>query len=83
MLLSASAALFFVKRGIKRVKVLRVETVSNKSQRLAEALIVNDLALAKKFDGVADVGVVDHSDKVVVGDARFLLCCNYVLTTKS
>ena len=44
---------------------------------------MDELALTEEFEGLADVGVVDHSDKVVVGDACFLLCCNYVLTTKS
>ena len=33
---------------------------------------VVDLALAEEFDGVADVGIVDEAQDIVVGDARLL-----------
>ena len=44
---------------------------------------MDELALTEEFEGLTDVGVVDHSDKVVVGDACFLLWYYHVLTTKS
>ena len=40
--------------------------------RIAEALEVIDLALAEVFDGVADVGIVDEAQDIVVGDACLL-----------
>lgn len=72
-----------VKARICGVKVLRVHAVLSQTEGVAKALVMDELAFAEEFEGLADVGVVDHSDKVVVGDACFLLCCNYVLTTKS
>ena len=40
--------------------------------RFAEALEVVDLALAEEFDGVADVGVIDEAQDIVIGHARLL-----------
>ena len=37
---------------------------------------MHKLALAEEFEGLADVGVVDEAEQVIVGDARLLLCCN-------
>ena len=42
---------------------------------------MHDLALAEEFEGLADVGVVDHADQVVVGHARLLLRCNRLWAT--
>ena len=72
-----------VKRGVKGVDILAVEFVHRKAQRIAEALVVNDLALAQELDGIADVGVVDHTKDVVVGHARLLLWCNHIRTNFS
>ena len=38
-----------------------------------EALIVDDLALAEEFKGIADVGIVDQAKEVIIGHARLLL----------
>ena len=37
---------------------------------------MHQLALAEELEGLADVGVVYHSEQIVVGHAGFLLCCN-------
>ena len=42
--------------------------------RFAEALEMVDFALAEVFDGVADVGIVDEAQDIIVGHARLLLC---------
>ena len=34
---------------------------------------MDDLALAEIFEGLADVGVVDKADKIIVGNSRLLL----------
>ena len=53
------------------------------AERVAEALIVHNLALAQEFDRVADVGIVDKTQDVVVGRTRLLLCYYHVFATKS
>ena len=53
------------------------------TERVAEALVVDDLTLTKEFQGIADVGIVDKAQKVVVSDARLLFCCDCVNTTFS
>ena len=50
---------------------------------VGEALIVNDLALAQIFDGIANVGIVGQTQDIVVGDACLLLCYYHVFATKS
>ena len=72
-----------VKRRVIGVVVLRVYLVLHDTQGVAEALEVVDLALAEVFDGVADVGVVDEAQDIVVGDARLLFWCNHIRTNFS
>ena len=72
-----------VERGIISVKVLVIEVILNDAQRIAEALEVVDLSLAEELDGVADVGIVDEAEDVIVGDARLLLWCNHIRTNFS
>jgi len=54
-------------------------SVLNHTQRFAEALEVDYLALAEELDDVVDVGVVGEAEDVVVGDARLLLCGEVLL----
>ena len=42
---------------------------------------MHDLALTEELQHVADIAVVDEAQKVVVGYARFLLCCIFISTT--
>ena len=44
------------------------------TESVSEALIVHDLAGAKEAQRVADVGIVDQSEQIVVGDSCLLLC---------
>ena len=41
----------------------------------AEPLEMNDLALSEESNGVNNVGVIYHSQNIVIGGAGFLLCC--------
>ena len=43
---------------------------------------MHDLALAEIFERLADVGVVDKADKIVVGHSRLLFCYYHVFATK-
>lgn len=44
------------------------------TEGIAEALIMHNLALAQEFDGLTHVGIVGHTQNVIVGHARLLLC---------
>ena len=76
-----SAAATAIKGGVHRVEVPFVESVGNKTQRFAEPLVMHDLSGAQEFHYVAHIRIVAQAQDVVVGDARFLLCCTFVRTT--
>lgn len=42
---------------------------------------MNYLALAKEFERLANIGIVYHTEQIVVGNARLLLRCYRVSTT--
>ena len=63
----------FVERGVAGVEVLFVHSVLRDPERVAEPLEMDDLALPQEFQRIADVGIVDQAEQVVVGDPRFLL----------
>ena len=75
------AFLLLVEAGVDIVDVLFVQPVLDQPQSLAEALEVDDLPGAQKFDDVVDIRVVGKPQNVVVGDAGLLLCCDRVRTT--
>lgn len=62
----------FIKAGVKGIEILFVESVSSKSQTLAEALIVYNLSCTQEFDCVTYIRVVNKSENVVVGGTGFL-----------
>ena len=51
------------------------------SYAVAEALVVNYLALAKEFYRIAYVGIVGQAQNVIIGRARLLLCYYHVFAT--
>lgn len=55
--------------------------LSRRTICFAESLIMDDLALSEKFQHIAHIPVVDEAQEVVVGYARFLLCCIFISTT--
>ena len=63
-----------VKAWIAGVKVGLGSNFLRPRQGLGKALVVYDLSFAEEFYGVADVGIVDEPQKVVVGHTRLLLC---------
>ena len=63
-----------VKRRVAGVEILAVQMLLRNAEGIAEALIVNDLALTEILDGIAHVGIVGHTQNIVVGDTRLLLC---------
>lgn len=67
-----------VEAGVEGVEVLLVELILCDAEALAEALVVDDLALAQELDGLADIGIVDQPQDIVVGRARLLFCCTVV-----
>lgn len=71
----------FVERRVERVEVAAVQSVLQYAQTFAESLVMNKLAFAQEFDRVAHVGIVREAENVIVGQTRFLLCCNHIRTT--
>ena len=69
----SSLPALLVEGGVAGVEVLRVEAILGRVERFGKALVVDDLALAEEAEGIAHVGIVDHTEQVVVGDARLLL----------
>ena len=70
-----------VKAWIDGVEVLRIHRVNRKTDSIAKSLIMHKLSLAKEFERFSNVGIVHHSDEVVVGHARLLLCYYHVFAT--
>lgn len=64
-----------VELGVVGVVVACVQIFLNIAQGVTEALEVNDLALTQELDRVANIGVVDQAQQVIVSCARFLLWC--------
>ena len=71
-----------VKARVNRVKILRVHRVLSHTEGVSKPLIMHQLAFAEEFEGLAYVGVVYHTEQVVVGDACLLLCYYHVFATK-
>ena len=62
-----------VKSRIEIVDILFVQFVFGQAQSLAEALEVDDLPGSEELDGVVDVGIVTHTQDVVIRNPGFLL----------
>lgn len=67
--------LSLIKTRVISVEVLVVEVILNDTECIAEALEVDDLALAQEADRVGDVVIVAEAQDIVVGFSRLLLCC--------
>ena len=67
-----------IKRGVEGVEVLFVELILCDTQAFAETLVVDDLALTQELDGLADIGIIDQTQDVVISSARLLFCCTFV-----
>ena len=65
----------FVKRRVESVEILCVQPVGGQAQGFTETLVMHDLPCAQEFYRVAHVGIIAHSENVVVGRAGFLFGC--------
>ena len=70
-----------IQRGVHVIDVFLVQPLPQQLHGLAEALEVDDLALAQEADGVVYVRVVGDAQDVVIRDPRLLFCCNCINTT--
>lgn len=61
-----------VKRRVEGIEVPCIQPVGGQAERFTEALVMHDFPCTQEFDRVADVGVVAHTEDVVVGGAGFL-----------
>ena len=56
------------------IKILGIQAILGKTKGIAEALIVNYLTFAEKFERLTHIGIVYHAQKIVIGNTRLLLC---------
>ena len=70
-----------VEAGVDIVDIFFVQPLSCEAKPLAETLKMDDLSCTQEFDDVAYVRVVGKAQDIVIGHARFLLCCDRVRTT--
>ena len=70
-----------VKGGVAGVEVLGIEVVLGDAEGVTKPLVMHDLPLPQKLDGLADVGIVAEAEDVVVGHAGLLLCYYHVFAT--
>ena len=73
----ASAITLFsllIKGRVKGVEVFAVEIILCNAKRIAEALVVHQLALTQILDRLAHVGIVHHAQDIIIGHACLLLC---------
>ena len=75
--------ILFIKARIHSIEILRIQPILRYAQSFTEPLIMHDLAFSQELERLAHVGVIDQANKVIVGDARLLLCYYHVLATKS
>ena len=74
--------LFFllaVEGGVIHIIIFAVEFFLGDSGAFGEALIMHDLPLPQKLNGVSHVGIVHHAKDVIVGHPCFLLCCYVII----
>ena len=65
-----------IKRRVEGVEILAVQMILCNAERIGKPLIMRDLSCTQELDRLPDVGIVDHTQNVVVGRACLLLCCN-------
>lgn len=63
-----------VKGRIKCVKILGIKIILDYAQAFAEPLKMHDLTLPEESYGIDDVGIVYHSQNIVIGGAGLLFC---------
>ena len=72
-----------IKGGVADVEVLGIQGILGDAEGIGEPLVMHDLPLPQKLDGVSYVGIVAQAKDVVVGDASLLLWCNHIRTNFS
>lgn len=70
-----------VKGGIVAVNILVIGALLNATQAICKSLIMHDLALAQKLNGIAHIGVIGQTQNVIIGHAGLLLCCYHIFAT--
>ncbi len=73
-LLFAVTSAVCIKFRITDVEVLRIESILQEPEGFAESLEMYNLALSQEADGIADFGIFDQAENVIVCGAGFLFC---------
>lgn len=69
----------FIKRRVESIEILGVQLICNDTKTFTKTLIMNNFAFTQKLDRIADIGVVCKTQDIVIGAARFLLCCQILM----
>lgn len=68
--------------GIHIVHILLIQLFAQQLYGFAEPLEMHDLPFPQELDHIIHIRVVAEPKNVVIGDPRFLLCCNAVWDTE-
>lgn len=76
-----SFLIYFIKGGVPTIEVLCIGIVLCDSDCFTETLIVCQFPLPQELNGIANIRVINQTQNIIIGNPRFLLCCNFVKTT--
>ena len=65
-----------IKFRIADVEVLLIKSILQEPEGFTESLEMYNLALSQEADGIADFGIFDQAEDVIVCGAGFLFCCH-------
>ena len=70
-----------IKSRVKCVEVIGVKLILNNTKPFTETLKMNNFSCPQEAYGRAYLFIMNESEHVVVGRARFLLCYTFINTT--
>lgn len=70
-----------IKSGIHAVYIFLVQFFPKKRDGLPETLEVNNFPFPEELDDIVYIRIVAETKNIIIGNPRFLLCCNHIRTT--
>ena len=75
----------FVKAGVAGIEVLVVQIIGRNSKPFAEPLVMHDFTGPQEFQRIADIGIINEAQQVVVGSTGLcsaaISSCRSVITS--
>lgn len=63
-----------IKFRVTNIEVLLIKSILQEPEGFTESLEMYDFALSQEADGIADFGIFDQAENVIVCGAGFLFC---------